>query len=223
MYRDIEREYKKINPEEKFNRYYWKWSLVVGSLYILFYSLIPSVRPFSFLIYIIIFALAILYYVKDINEALKTEGRKKKFSEKLNLYKEHQQQNTRANLLTLLMKHNIKSKSNIKLIIDYYNAKRPIAIQSSPLGWFLSLVIALASFIEIAYDSQTSSIDYTKISIIFSSAIGMCIVSGMIVIFIKIAINSVILQKKRVYSELEEDLTYIFLNFDKFKKSMISS
>lgn len=63
-------------------------------------------------------------------------------------------------------------------------------------------------------------IDYTKISILFSSTLG--IITGVLtpIIIIKLIFNKFRTTKTKLYSNMEEDLTIIYLNFNKYKNQL---
>ena len=68
----------------------------------------------------------------------------------------------------------------------------------------------------IAYDNETKTIDYQKISIILGSTIGYIIYLLIPIICFKLIINSLLLPKKKIQSQLSEDISYIYLNFNKY-------
>ncbi|UKI27140.1 MAG: hypothetical protein L6V91_00145 [Bacilli bacterium] len=107
----------------------------------------------------------------------------------------------------------------MKLAIDYYNSeKNQLKVESDYLGWIVSISLTLSSFIEIAYNTETQAIDTTKISVILGSALGIIIGFLIPIIIFKIIINKSFTSKKTIRSNLSDDLSYIYLNFDKYKK-----
>src|SRR5699024_8436490 len=124
------------------------------------------------------------------------------------------------NLISLLKQYNFKTKNDLKMAIDYYNSEKPIKVESNYLGWIMSIALTLSSFIEIAYNTETQAIDITNISDIIVSNKIIIIVFLIPIIFLKFFINTVVIPKKILQSNLSEDLTYIYLNFDKYKNQL---
>lgn len=217
MYSNIEKGYKKINPESDFNKYYWKWAIIIAIIFLIISNFFPIVKNFSYLIYVAIFLMSGVYYVKDFRNALDFNDKGKPFSEKIEIYKTCKEQTRMENLLLLLKEHNFITKNNLKIAIDYYNRKRPITVESSILGWIVSASLTLASFVEIAYDKDTGTIDNDKIAVVFGSTLGIIITIIVSILVIKWMIDTVKSPKTKLYSSIEEDLTHIYLNFDKYK------
>lgn len=108
----------------------------------------------------------------------------------------------------------------MKLAIDYYNSEKPIKVESDYLEWIVSIALTLSSFIEIAYNNETQTIDTTKISFILSSILGILLGFLVPIIMIKIIMNKQFISKKTIRSNLSDDLSYIYLNFNKYKNQL---
>lgn len=219
MFKKIEKNYKNNLRERKFNKYYW-----TSAISLIFISLVFKIPDNIklFFIYISLFILVIGYFVFDYFKVIKKWNVKRKttFSNKFKVYlKEIEDQNIN-NLILLLKQYNFKTKNDLKMAIDYYNSEKPIKVESDYLGWIVSIALTLSSFIEIAYNPETQTIDMTKISVILGSTIGIIIGFLIPIIIFKLFINSVIIPQKRLQSNLSEDLTYIYLNFDKYKNQL---
>lgn len=219
MFKNIEKKYKNNLRESKFNKYYWTIALTLMFISLIFK--IPN-NIKAYFIYIPLFILVIIYFGIDIVKITKnyTNNKKNKFLTKFKIYiKEVENQNIN-NLISLLKQYNFKTKNDLKMAIDYYNSEKPIKVESNYLGWIVSIALTLSSFIEIAYNTETQAIDTTKISVILGSTAGIIIVFLISIIFLNFFINSVVISKKRLQSNLSEDLTYIYLNFDKYKNQL---
>lgn len=219
MFKKIEKNYKNNLREIKFNKYYW-----TSAISLMFISLVFKIPDNIklFFIYISLFILVIGYFVFDYFKVIKKWNVKRKitFSNKFKVYlKEIEDQNIN-NLILLLKQYNFKTKNDLKMAIDYYNSEKPIKVESDYLGWIVSIALTLSSFIEIAYNPETQTIDMTKISVILGSTIGIIIGFLIPIIIFKLLINGIIIQKKRLQSNLSEDLSYIYLNFDKYKNQL---
>lgn len=218
MFENIEREYKKNSKERKFNKFYWMSAIILTFIF----SIFKDTKYFKYCNYIIIFLLVGGYFVFDYIKTMKKADIKKgkNFFDNLKKYiivvkKEHMN-----NLIMLLKKYNFRTKNDIKLAIEYYNSKRPIKIESNFLGWLISVLISLASIVTIAYDASTQTIDYKKISVVFGTTIGFVIVALIPILLIKILINNITFSKEKLHSELSEDLSFIYINFDKYKNKL---
>ena len=219
MFKSIEKKYKNNLRESKFNKYYWTIALTLMIISLIFK--IPN-NIKAYFIYISLFILVIIYFGIDFVKITKnyTINKKITFLDKFKIYiKEVENQNIN-NLISLLKQYNFKTKNDLKMAIDYYNSEKPIKVESNYLGWIVSIALTLSSFIEIAYNPETQAIDITKISVILGSTTGIIIVFLIPIIFFKFFINGVVIPKKRLQSNLSEDLTYIYLNFDKYKNQL---
>lgn len=219
MFKSIEKKYKNNLRESKFNKYYWTIALTLMIISLIF-KMPNNIK--AYFIYISLFILVIIYFGIDFVKITKnyTINKKITFLDKFKIYiKEVENQNIN-NLISLLKQYNFKTKNDLKMAIDYYNSEKPIKVESNYLGWIVSIALTLSSFIEIAYNPETQAIDITKISVILGSTTGIIIVFLIPIIFFKFFINGVVIPKKRLQSNLSEDLTYIYLNFDKYKNQL---
>ena len=169
-----------------------------------------------------LYHIVIGYFIVDFFKVIKKSKLKDKTPILIlfNAYiKEIESQNVN-NLILLLKQYNFRTKNDLKLAIDYYNSEKPLKVESDYLGWIVSIALTLSSFIEIAYNNETQTIDMTKISIILGSTAGIIIGFIIPIIIIKLVINRIIIPKKRLQSNLSEDLSYIYLNFDKYKNQL---
>ena len=149
-----------------------------------------------------------------------------KFKKKMNIidkfkiYSNEVEKQNFNNIVLLLKQYNFKTKNDLKLAIDYYNSEKPIKVESDYLGWIVSIALTLSSFIEIAYNNETQTIDTTKISVILGSTLGILLGFLVPIIIFKIIINKLFIPKKTIRSNLSDDLSYIYLNFNKYKNQL---
>ena len=219
MFKNIEKKYKKNLRETKFNKFYW----ITSFLLILSSSLLKipnNIKPYF--IYPLLFIFVIGYFTLNYIRTMKKINIKEKINiiEKLKIFTNEIEKQRFDNIISLLRQYNFRTKNDIKLAIDYYNSGKPIKVESDYLGWIVSFAITLSSFIEIAYNEETKSIDATKISVILSSALGIIIRFLIPIIIFKIMINIIFISKKTLRSNLSDDLSYIFLNFNKYKNQL---
>ena len=219
MFKDIEKNYKKNLRETKFNKFYWttSFSLILSS------SLLQiSDKDKPYFIYILLFIFVIGYFIINYIKTMKNINIKKKINiiKNLKMYAIEIEKQKFNNIILLLTKYNFKTKNDLKLAIDYYNSEKPIKIESDYLGWIVSIALTLSSFIEIAYNTETQSIDTTKISVILGSTLGILTEFLVPIIVFKIIINKIFISKKTIRSNLSDDLSYIYLNFNKYKNQL---
>lgn len=219
MFKDIEKNYKKNLRETKFNKFYWITSflLILGSSLL---QISDNIKPYF--IYTLLFIFVIGYFIINYIKTMKNVNIKKKINiiEKLKIYSNEVEKQNFNNIILLLKQYNFKTKNDLKLAIDYYNSEKPIKVESDYLGWIVSISLTLSSFIEIAYNTETQAIDTTKISVILGSALGIIIGFLIPIIIFKIIINKSFNSKKTIRSNLSDDLSYIYLNFDKYKNQL---
>ena len=219
MFKDIEKNYKKNLRETKFNKFYWITSflLILGSSLL---QISDNIKPYF--IYTLLFIFVIGYFIINYIKTMKNVNIKKKINiiEKLKIYSSEVEKQNINNIILLLKQYNFKTKNDLKLAIDYYNSEKPIKVESDYLGWIVSISLTLSSFIEIAYNTETQAIDTTKISVILGSALGIIIGFLIPIIIFKIIINKSFSSKKTIRSNLSDDLSYIYLNFDKYKNQL---
>lgn len=219
MFKDIEKNYKKNLRETKFNKFYWITSflLILGSSLL---QISDNIK--SYFIYTLLFIFVIGYFIINYIKTMKNVNIKKKINiiEKLKIYSSEVEKQNINNIILLLKQYNFKTKNDLKLAIDYYNSEKPIKVESDYLGWIVSISLTLSSFIEIAYNTETQAIDTTKISVILGSALGIIIGFLIPIIIFKIIINKSFTSKKTIRSNLSDDLSYIYLNFDKYKNQL---
>lgn len=219
MFKDIEKNYKKNLRETKFNKFYWITSflLILGSSLL---QISDNIKPYF--IYTLLFIFVIGYFIINYIKTMENVNIKKKINiiEKLKIYSSEVEKQNFNNIILLLKQYNFKTKNDLKLAIDYYNSEKPIKVESDYLGWIVSISLTLSSFIEIAYNTETLAIDTTKISVILGSTLGIIIGFLIPIIIFKIIINKSFTSKKTIRSNLSDDLSYIYLNFDKYKNQL---
>lgn len=219
MYENIEKEYKKNLKSRKFKKFYWITATILIFISLLFKH--DEIVRACF-IYGLLFILVSGYFIFDYKKTLKSIKSKKRITSinGLNLYTKQVEKIRINSLINSLKEYNFKTKNDLKLIIDHYNSKKPLKIEADYLGWIVSVALTLSSFLEIAYDSQTQTIDYSKITIILGSTIGIIIVFMFPIFIFKIIIDSAILPKEKLHFKISEDLSHIYINFDKYKNQL---
>ena len=179
-----------------------------------------NVKPYF--IYVLLSIFVIGYSIVNYVKIMKNNNIKNKtnFIEKLNAYSNEIKKQNFNRIILLLKQYNFKTKNDLKLAIDYFNSEKSIKVESDYLGWIISISLTLSSFIEIAYNTETQTIDTTKISVILGSTIGILIEFLITIIILNLVINVLFISKKTIRSNLSDDLSYIYLNFNKYKNQL---
>ena len=219
MFEQIEKQYKRQLKENQFSKFYWINATISILLTIYLKNFFKNK---VYVIYIIFAILIIIYIIIDYKKTLKGKKIYSKASiiKRIDIYATENYNQRINNLISNIKKYNIKTKNDIKLTIDYFNSKMPVKIESNHLGWFVSSVLTISSFIQVAYDSKTQTLDYSKISVILSSSIGIIAILLIPILTFKTLIISIIFSKEKLHSNISADLTYIYFNFDKYKNQL---
>lgn len=220
MYRDFEKEYKKKYYNRNFDFYYLKWSIILLIIFAVidkYFAKTELVIPFFYLSLILI---CFNYYFQKYIKFLKTNRNEKKFFSNVKSFINNIENEKNQNFLLLLKENKFNSKTNLKVVIDYYNRKKPILLETSFFGWIITFSLTLASFVEIAYDDKKGLIDYEKLNVIFSSTVFIIILFIISMFFIKFLFSNFKISKNKIYSNIEENLTKVYLNFDKYKNRL---
>lgn len=218
MFENIEKEYKKNSKEVKFTKFYWT-SAIISTIVFSAVKINNNIKNYNF---ITIILLVIAYLIIDYNKTIKNNSKasKSKLLDNLKTYLHILKSGNFNNLITLLKKYNFKTKNDLKLAIDYFNSKRSIKIESSFWGQMVSALVSIASILTVAYDPITQKIDYTKVSIIYGTSIGYMLIAIIPIIIIKLIIDNIAFSKEKLHTELSDKLSYIYINFDKFKNQL---
>ncbi len=225
MFYSFEKKYKDTLSEVKFNRVY-----LISSAIILFigYILIKIFPDFMYtkIKYIYSFgsiiAVVILYFIIDFIKVVNklNINKKEKLATKFTEYREFKKCKPLNDLLRLLNEYNFKTKDDLKLVIDYYNSKQSIKIESSPLSLIVSVLISLSTLVSIAYDDQSKSLSSEKAATVIGTTIGYGLIFILIAGMGYFIINYLLFSNKRLYSTLSEELSYIYVNYGKYKKQL---
>lgn len=216
MYSNIEKEYKKELNERKFHTYYC-YSIMIITIAVALLSLFFKMS--NTLIYILYFSFLVLsillFFYKNYTKTMKTAkiNKKEKFKVKIKEYANQIEAMRITQLAETLRKYNFKTKEDLKLAIEYYSNKQPRKIKSDFWSWIVSISLTFASLIGITYNEAEKRIDQEKLATIMGSTLGFIIIIVFSVWIIKQFINLIIFPKYELYTNLSEDLTYIYLNF----------
>ena len=216
MYNNLEKAYKKIDPEQQFFKYYWKWAIIViiiGSLI----SSIFKVKTWAVITIIIISLIIIVlsYEHKNYKIYKKKINHNSKLFDRILQYLNKGDEEQIEGLVQILKQQNIINKNDLLLLIDHYNKNKPISMKTTIWNGITSIAITTASFMVI-FVNDKNEIDYSKLSaLMIPLAIMILTIIGIYVIikaffFLKGT-------KESFYSRLEEQLTYIYINYNHYK------
>ncbi len=217
MFENIEKEYKKNAKEVKFTKFYWI-SAIMSTIVFSTIKMNNTIRNYNF---ITIILLVIVYLIIDYNKTMKKHKKSNnKLINNLNTYLQILKSGNLNNLIILLKKYNFKTKNDLKLAIDYFNSKRSIKIESSFWGQMISVLVSVASILTVAYDPITQKIDDAKVLIIYGTSIGYILIAIIPIMMIKLIINNIAFSKEKLHTELSDKLSYVYINFNKFKNQL---
>lgn len=221
MYYNIEKMYKKNNPNRNFDLFYWIGSIALLIIFVCL-SLFEINQWFLLVIFfIILIFLVVLYTIVDSKPYLQNEKKVKGIVKKLKIYVNNVENKNILNLVKILKENNITTPDKLKQCILHYQKKCSNGIKNSFWNNLTSLIIALASFMVVGYDEKTGAIDYNKLELALESAIGIIIIMYIMLYCLKAFIDGVLVPKDRLYDELEENLTYIYMNFNEYFENIV--
>jgi heme exporter protein D len=221
MYYNIEKTYKKNNPNRKFDRFYWITSHILLIIFIGILLFGINIWLLLVIFIIVLVLLVIVYTILDSKQYLKNEKNVKGIRKKIKLYVEYIDDKNISNLVEILKENNITTMDGLDKCILHYQKKCSNKLKNSFCGNLTSLIIALASFMVVGYDEKTKTIDYDKLTLALQSAIGIIILAYALLYILKEIIDGFLGPKDKLYDELEDNLTYIYINFDKYFKGNI--
>lgn len=224
MFSEIERVYKRSLVQSRFRSYYLPRAILT--------VLIALIVNFGFgvnrwLVYgvstVVLLAFVAIFFVVDFYKTVKTMPEVHKtrgFFSKLQKYYEIDDKRRLDNLIKDLCEHDVNTKAELELAIDYYEHHRPLKAKPGLLEWTLSAVVALSSTTMIAYDEATNAVDLDKLfaTIVPTFEVALLLLSPIILL----KVIKLLIEKSRVKldSGLVEDLAYIYMHYESFEKTL---
>lgn len=222
MFSEIEKEYRKSVQERRYWSYYIKWAVpitgIVLILSILFHHLYWVIYS---IMTVFLLSLVIVFIVREIrtsDEIARVVRRKKGIIAKLQSYFETDDTIRVNNLVTNLAKHDIRTKEDLKLAIEYYESRLPMNTKPNLMDWILTTIVTVASVALVAYDEATSTIDVQKFLNVFISALIVAAICITPILVFKIARYVLSRFRNRVDTILVEDLAEIYVNFEGYEE-----
>lgn len=222
MFSEIEKEYRKSVQERRYWAYYIKWAvpitgiaLILSILFHHLYWVIYSIMTVFLLSLVIVF---IVREIRTSDEIARVVRRKKGVVAKLQSYFETDDVMRVNNLVTNLAKHDIRTKEDLKLAIEYYESRLPMNTKPNLMDWILTTIVTVASVALVAYDEATSTIDVQKFLNVFISALIVAVICITPILVFKIVRYALSRFRNRVDTILVEDLAEIYVNFEGYEE-----
>lgn len=225
VFSEIEKEYKKGLQERRFFVYYWPRAIIVVVL------ALAADLGFGFnrwLVYGIMVALLILFvmmfFLRDYRRGLKKVApeklRKTSRRHQLKVILKTEDEIRINNLVADLSRHNLRTKSDLELAINYFERNRPVASKPNLLEWTLSIAVALSSIVLLAYDAEAGVINMQKLIPILGSTLTIALFALTPAIISKFIAARISSARTKVDSFLTEDLAFIYVNYEQYKDQL---
>lgn len=212
MFEDLMRKYKKDSREMKFNIFYWFFSILI----------LPFSLYFNFsllFVFILLIIANVSYFLIDYFKIMKnTNAKEKGIKSRIKAYNNKIEKLKFDSIIKLLKQYNIKTKSDLKFAIDYFISEKPIKTVPNLLELIITIFFSLAAFIGVAYNTETKSLNIEMINKTIDSTLAVLLCTLVPILIVKFIIDIFKNPKDKRYTNLINDLSYIYVNFDKFKK-----
>jgi len=219
VYKDFEADFKKIDPEYNFFRFYLLISVIVGTFFVFLMYFFPKWNRLilTIIMSFILIILCLIYEVKNYKKLI-PESSKQNIFKKIFRYILVEEEDKLDNIIAILKRNKIRKKNDILLMINYYNNRLPINIATSFSSKFISFIVTIASYIVIFVDEEQGVIDYNKFFIFINSAGSLFFI--IIFIYLSISFAKYILKfhSNDLYLDIDDYLSYIYVNYDHFKR-----
>lgn len=221
MFSEIEKEYQRGLPEKRFIKYYcWRVVPIVLIAFLVIAILGFDSHLVAIVAGVLLLLLALWFIIRDIRTTMGKHANKKSFSSLLVAYLKNDDNVRLGNLILDLKKHHICTKDDLKLALEYFEKRQPVSTKPSLLEWTLSVVIALAPVIILAYDDATQTIDRTKLLAVLVPTMEVTLSVIMPIIVIKAITAHATKSRAKTDALLMEDLAFLYVNFDQYKDNL---
>lgn len=222
MFSEIEKEYRKSVQERRYWAYYIKWAVPITVIAIVLSLIFRHLYGLIHLVTVMLLVgLLVIFIVRDIkatDEIARVVRRKKGVVAKLQSYFETDDAMRVNNLVANLVKHDIRTKEDLKLAIEYYESRLPMNTKPNLMDWILTTIVTVASVALVAYDEATSTIDVQKFLNVFISALIVAAICITPILVFKIVRYILSRFRNRVDTILVEDLAEIYVNFEGYEE-----
>lgn len=224
MFDDIEREYKKGLQEKRFVDYYWPRAVVIILVAILLDLLIGKYHWIIYGCALAVFVMIVAaFFAREYWHAHKTiesVRQSKSFATKLTAYFKVDDSRRIEKLVLDLAHHDLHTKSDIKLALDYFQSRLPVNAKPKLLDWVFTTVIALSSIVIVTYDSSINAINIQRLLKIFAPSVAVALIILTPFIIAKLIYTGMSRSRNKIDTSLVQDLAYIYVHFEKYQKRL---
>lgn len=224
MFSDIEKEYKKGLQEKRFIAYYWPRALIIILVAVLMSFVIGLHRWLVYGCAVMVFVgVGVAFFIKEYYHAHKTMEnvrQSKGFSTKLSEYYRVDDSRRINKLIEDLARHNLRTKADLEIAIDYYQSRLPTNTKPNLLEWIFTAVITLSSIVIVTYDSSIKSISLNRLVAILAPTVIVALIILTPFIIAKLITAGISSSRNKVDTSLVEDLAYIYVNFEKYQQRL---
>lgn len=225
LFSAIEKEYKKGLQERRFFRFYWPRAIIIVALAL---ALDLGMNFNRWIIYgvmvLVLILLVLLFFFREWRRGIsRVEPEKLRQTARrhhIKVFHKADDEIRINNLVDDLRRHNIRTKSDLELAINYFERSRPVASKPNLLEWTLSIAVTLSSIVLLAYDTETGVINAQKFISAFGSTMTIALVVLTPAIIAKFISARISAARTKVDSFLTEDLAFIYVNYDQYKKQL---
>lgn len=224
MFDEIEREYQKGLQEKRFIAYYWPRAMIIVLVATSLSFLIGFHRWIVYGCAVVIFVgLVAIFFAREYYHAHKTMEsvrQSKHLTTKLSAY--FKVDNTRRidKLVRDLARHNLRTKDDLKITLDYFQSRLPINKKPNLLEWIFTAVVALSSVVIVTYDSSINTINTHRLVAVLAPTVVVALIILTPFIIAKLISTGISRSRNKVDTSLVQDLAYIYVNFEKFKDKL---
>ncbi len=225
MFSEIEKEYKKGLQERRFFAYYWPRAIFIAALALVCDLAFRFNRWLVYGIMVLFLILFIaMFFLRDFRYGLAhvepEKLRKTARKHHMKVILEADDEIRINNLVADLRRHNLRTKSDLELAINYFERNRPVASKPNLLEWTLSIAVTLSSIVLLAYDTETGVINAQKFISAFGSTMTIALVVLTPAIIAKFISARISAARTKVDSFLTEDLAFIYVNYAQYKEQL---
>lgn len=216
MFTKIEQNYRSTLSEQRFWRFYLLRALIVLTLAILMVIFLGfNVWLVATICLIVLLILVAMFFWQDMRMVI-GGNKPMKFSAKLEAYARADEKLRLRGLVASLAENNFRTRDDLRMAIDYFEKQRPVTTKTGVLEWVLSIAIALASVVAIAYNDDQHMVDNLKLLGIIGPTLQIVLMVVVPMFAVGILARNIFFSQAKIDSILIEDLAYIYVNFDKY-------
>lgn len=227
MFDDIEREYKKDLQGKRFVTYYWPRALAVILVAVLLDLVLGKHRwlvyGFAVLLFVVFAAIFFLKEYYHAHRTMESVRQGKSLTTKMTAYFKVDDTKRIEKLVADLRHHNLHTKSDVKLTLDYFQSRLPVNSRPNLSEWIFTTVIALSSIVIITYDNSINTISLHKLFAVFAPSVAVALIILTPFILAKLILAGISRSHNKIDTSLVQDLAYIYVHFEKYEKKLAAN